>query len=150
MDWCTVDTPVGRLRLEADEAALLAARFVCDAPARPADTALLRQAAQELAAYFDGRLRAFHLPLAPQGTPFQRCVWQALTEIPFGQTATYGDVAAAVGRPRACRAVGQANNRNPIAIVVPCHRVIGASGALTGYAGGLWIKEYLLKLEGAL
>ena len=105
---------------------------------------------RQLKAYLAGRLRDFDLPLAPQGTPFQQKVWAALAAIPYGETRSYKQVAEAVGCPRGCRAVGLANNRNPIAIVIPCHRVIGADGALVGYGGGLPIKECLLRLEGCL
>jgi methylated-DNA-[protein]-cysteine S-methyltransferase len=104
-------------------------------------------AARQLAAYFAGTLTRFSLPLTPRGTEFQRLVWAALLQIPFGQTATYGQLAADLGRPAASRAVGLANGRNPISIVVPCHRVIGSDGSLTGYGGGLDRKRYLLDLE---
>lgn len=102
---------------------------------------------EELREYFAGERREFTLPLAPAGTPFQQQVWAALREIPYGATCSYGRIAGRIGRPKACRAVGMANNRNPIAIVVPCHRVVGASGALVGYAAGLEVKEKLLALE---
>ncbi len=102
---------------------------------------------RELDAYFGGRLRRFSVALEPQGTPFQKKVWAALARIPYGETRTYGEVAQAICRPSAARAVGAANGRNPIGIVLPCHRVIGASGALTGYAGGLEAKAFLLRLE---
>jgi len=108
---------------------------------------LLERAAAELAAYFAGERRVFTVPLAPVGTDFQLRVWAALREIPFGETTTYGEIAARIGNPRACRAVGQANNRNPLPIFIPCHRVIGAGGRLTGYAGGLEVKRRLLELE---
>lgn len=150
MDRCTIESPIGRICVETDGTALTAVRFDAEAPARAPEGALLERAAAQLAAYFAGERRSFDLPLAPGGTAFQQRVWKALMEIPYGRTVTYGQLAAAIGSPRACRAVGQANNRNPIAIIVPCHRVIGASGALTGYAGGLEIKEYLLRLEGVL
>ncbi|MGK2877954.1 MAG: methylated-DNA--[protein]-cysteine S-methyltransferase [Solirubrobacterales bacterium] len=101
----------------------------------------------QLEQYFAGRRDSFDLPLEPEGTEFQRAVWSALAEIPFGETRSYGEVAAAVGRPRAARAVGMANNRNPIAVIVPCHRVIGAGGTLVGYAGGLGRKTWLLDHE---
>ena len=110
---------------------------------------LLEEAARELDAYFQGRRRTFAVPLAPAGTPFQQRVWAELREIPFGATASYGEIAARIGNPRACRAVGMANHRNPIAILIPCHRVVGRSGSLVGYAGGLDIKRALLELEGA-
>jgi len=113
-----------------------------------AETPLLREAARQLQSYLAGQRQSFDLPLDPQGTPFMRRVWQALLEIPYGETRSYGDIARAVGNPKACRAVGQANHRNPISIFIPCHRVIGSSGQLVGYGGGLEIKEFLLRLEG--
>ena len=112
------------------------------------DTPLLLEAKRQLEEYFAGLRASFSLPLNPQGTAFQKKVWQQLEAIPYGQTRTYGQIAAAVGQPTASRAVGGANHNNPIAIVIPCHRVIGANGKLTGYAGGLDIKEKLLRLEG--
>jgi methylated-DNA-[protein]-cysteine S-methyltransferase len=104
---------------------------------------------RQLAEYFAGRRRAFELPLAPAGTAFERRVWAELEAIPYGETRSYAEVAAAIGRAAACRAVGRANGRNPISIVIPCHRVIGSDGSLTGYGGGLPIKRFLLRLEGA-
>ena len=101
----------------------------------------------EFAAYFTGRLQRFTLPLAAHGTAFQQAVWQALCDIPYGETRSYGDIARAIGKPAAVRAVGAANGRNPLSIIVPCHRVIGQNGSLTGYAGGLPIKQQLLALE---
>lgn len=112
------------------------------------DTPLLLEAKRQLEEYFAGLRASFSLPLNPRGTAFQKKVWQQLEAIPYGQTRTYGQIAAAVGQPTASRAVGGANHNNPIAIVIPCHRVIGANGKLTGYAGGLDIKEKLLRLEG--
>lgn len=111
---------------------------------------LFTQTKRELDAYFQGKLRAFTMPLAPQGTDFQKRAWIALTKIPYGETRTYGQQARIVGQPSAVRAIGAANGKNPIGIIVPCHRVIGANGTLTGYAGGLHNKEFLLKLEGIL
>lgn len=108
---------------------------------------LLSRAVRELEEYFAGERREFTFPTAAEGTPFQLLVWEALREIPYGETRTYGEIARRIGHPGAARAVGQANNRNPLPIVVPCHRVIGASGTLTGYAGGLAVKERLLELE---
>jgi methylated-DNA-[protein]-cysteine S-methyltransferase len=120
-------------------------------PARDSDWVRDEQALaplrRELEEYFAGTRREFELELAPAGTPFQLEVWRALRAIPYGETASYGEIAATVGQPGAARAVGGANNRNPIAIVVPCHRVIGASGSLTGYGGGLPRKQQLLALE---
>lgn len=111
---------------------------------------LFAQTKRELDAYFQGTLRAFTLPLAPRGTDFQKQVWIALTKIPYGETRSYGQQAHSIGKPSAVRAIGAANGKNPIGIIVPCHRVIGANGALTGYAGGLHNKAFLLKLEGIL
>jgi methylated-DNA-[protein]-cysteine S-methyltransferase len=108
-----------------------------------------REVEKQLEAYFSGKLKSFDLRLASRGTDFQKAVWKALCEIPYGETRTYRDIAESIGRPKACRAVGRANNLNPIAIVVPCHRVIGSSGKLVGYASGLDVKEFLLKLEKA-
>lgn len=107
-----------------------------------------REAARQLEAYFSGRLESFDLKLAPEGTDFQKSVWKALCEIPYGETRTYKEIAVYIGKPGAYRAVGLANNRNPIAIIIPCHRVIGSDGKLTGYASGLDVKELLLRLEG--
>ena len=109
--------------------------------------ALTLATAAELAAYFAGARRVFTVPLDPAGTPFQRRVWEALRSIPYGKTASYGAIAAQIGNPRAARAVGMANHCNPIPILIPCHRVVGAGGELTGYAGGLEIKRRLLELE---
>jgi methylated-DNA-[protein]-cysteine S-methyltransferase len=117
-----------------------------DSPTLP----VLLQLRTELDEYFAGTRKSFNVKLAPEGTEFQRAAWTALTKIPFGQTRSYGEQAASIGNPKAVRAIGAANGKNPIAIVVPCHRVIGANGTLTGYAGGLDKKEFLLKLEGIL
>lgn len=111
------------------------------------ETPLIRKAAEQLMEYLAGKRKAFDLPLEPEGTPFQKAVWKALTGIPYGKTRTYKDIAESIGNPKACRAVGMANNKNPIAILIPCHRVIGAGGKLVGYAGGLDIKKKLLDLE---
>ena len=140
---------LGRMLLIASAHALVEVRFSREMPPDipVQETPLLWEAGRQLAAYADGRLRAFDLPLAPCGTSFQHAVWRALLDIPFGQTRSYGEVAASLGRPRAARAVGMACHRNPVAIIIPCHRVIGASGQLTGYAGGLDIKARLLALE---
>ena len=117
---------------------------------RNAALPVFEQTKRELDAYFAGKLREFTVPLAPRGTDFQKRAWIALTKIPFGETRTYGQQAQAMGQPTAVRAVGAANGKNPIGIIVPCHRVIGANGTLTGYAGGLHNKAFLLKLEGIL
>ena len=111
------------------------------------ETELIRRCKRQLDEYFSGERKVFDLPLAPKGTMFQQKVWNALTEIPYGETRTYGEIAAAVGNPKAARAVGMANNKNPIGIIIPCHRVVGANGKLVGYAGGMEKKEFLLELE---
>lgn len=113
------------------------------------ETPVLKEAGEQLKSYFAGELKEFSLPLAPTGTDFMKKVWAALCEIPYGKTASYGDIAVKIGSPKAARAVGLANNRNPIPIFIPCHRVIGADGSLTGYRGGLEIKRRLLELEKA-
>lgn len=111
------------------------------------ETPILKEAAQQLESYISGKLTKFKLPLAPDGTDFMKQVWKHLCGIPYGKTATYGEIASKTGSPRAARAVGLANNRNPIPIFIPCHRVIGANGSLTGYRGGLELKKRLLDLE---
>ena len=116
-------------------------------PPKLIETPLLREVADQLAAYFAGRLQVFRVPLAPPGTAFQRAVWEGLYAIAYGQTRTYAEHATAIGRPRAFRAVGAANGQNPISIVVPCHRLVGSDGRLTGYGGGLDAKARLLALE---
>lgn len=153
----TVDSPVGPLYLAATANGLTDVGFAGDGGPVSARAptgadlararAILDAAAAQLAAYFAGERRTFDLPLAPVGTEFQRAVWQALRDIPHGETISYGELARRIGRPRAVRAVGAANGRNPLAIVVPCHRVIGSDGSLTGYGGGLPIKRQLLALE---
>lgn len=152
-----IDSPVGPLLLAASDAGMHTVEFH-DAkhPVKRGDDwregghPLLRLAEKQLREYFAGTRRDFDLPLAPRGTPFQRDVWQALASIPYGETVSYGQLAGRVGRPSASRAVGAANSRNPLPILLPCHRVIGANGALTGFGGGLPAKQFLLELEGAL
>jgi methylated-DNA-[protein]-cysteine S-methyltransferase len=144
----TIDSPIGELLLTGDGDALTAVHMDgAPGPGWRRDPFALGEATSQLRAYFAGELREFDLPLAPDGTAFQQEVWAALREIPYGHTISYAELAAAVGRPGAARAVGAANGRNPIAVVIPCHRVIGASGALTGYGGGLGRKRLLLDLE---
>jgi methylated-DNA-[protein]-cysteine S-methyltransferase len=151
-----IDSPIGLLALVAAESALRAILFESQfrdaglAELRQAPDPVLESAATQLAEYFEGRRSQFELSLAPRGTAFQRQVWDALAEIPFGQTRSYADIANRLGRPTATRAVGAANGRNPLPIVVPCHRVIGADGSLTGFAGGLDAKRFLLQLEAAV
>ena len=141
-----LESPIGPLTLTEEDGALIRLDFGKKGQAGP-ETPLLAEARNQLEQYFSGSLRRFTLPLQPKGTPFQQKVWAALLQIPWGETRTYGQVAAMIGQPKACRAVGMANNRNPLPIFIPCHRVIGANGQLTGYAGGLPAKERLLALE---
>lgn len=152
-----IASPVGPLLLAASDAALVAIEFRDNrhpvrrnAQWRKGNNAVLREAEAQLQAYFAGARQAFDLPLAPCGTRFQCEVWEALATIPFGETWSYRDLAKRIGNPAATRAVGAANGRNPIPIVLPCHRVIGADGSLTGFGGGLETKAFLLRLEGAL
>ncbi len=143
-----LQTPIGPLAVSAVPAGIVAVRFVPAAgPPAGAQPACLSRAVDELAAYFAGRLTAFTVPLLPAGTPFQRKIWAALAAVPFGATITYRDLAAAAGAPRAARAGGAANARNPINIIIPCHRVVGADGSLTGYSGGIDKKHWLLNHE---
>ena len=142
-------SPLGELYLEEQDGALCrVTQYARAISPRPLDgSPLLDEAIAQLTQYFAGTRQEFTLPLAPKGTPFQQKVWQALCTIPYGQTRTYGQIAAQVDCPKGSRAVGMANNKNPIMILIPCHRVIGANGKLVGYAGGLHIKEHLLTLE---
>ena len=154
--YTTLETPLGKLILAGTAHALTRILFPSEQTrGRPdsgckRDDAVFNEALDQLNAYFAGELQRFDLPLAPRGTPFQHEVWNALREIPFGTTVSYGELAARIGRPSASRAVGAANGRNPLPIVVPCHRVIGANGHLTGFGGGLATKEWLLTHEGAI
>lgn len=148
-----VPSPIGRLLVTA-EGSLLTGLYMSGHKGRPAQHPDWQRADEafdavrhQLEEYFAGRLQTFDLPLRMTGTSFQQLVWKALVRIPFGTTITYAQLAARVGRPSAARAVGHANSRNPVSIVVPCHRVIGADGALAGYAGGLEKKRFLLELE---
>ncbi|MEP9380081.1 methylated-DNA--[protein]-cysteine S-methyltransferase [Aquabacter sp. CN5-332] len=151
----TVATPVGLLKLVASDAALIAILWENDNPRRVRLAPLVEDvghpvlllAEQQLGEYFSGTRKSFDLPLDFSGTPFQKQVWFELLKIPFGQTRTYGEIANAIGRPRAVRAVGATNGKNPLSIVAPCHRVIGKDGSLTGFAGGLAAKECLLGIE---
>jgi len=152
-----VDSPVGPLFLAASTDGLRAVEFRDnrhpvrrDSEWRAGDNAVLRNARRQLDEYFAGKRQAFDLPLSPAGTDFQRTVWATLASIPYGETISYAQLASRVGRPAASRAVGAANGRNPLPIMLPCHRVIGADGRLTGFGGGLPTKQFLLKLEGAL
>jgi methylated-DNA-[protein]-cysteine S-methyltransferase len=156
MLWCLIDSSAGQLTLVSDGTALVALLFdtaQAEVEAQFPDAAqgedrVLEAAKVQLAQYFAGTRRDFDLPLAPHGgTAFQRAVWRALATIPYGTTVSYGTIASTIGKPTASRAVGAANGANPLSILVPCHRVIGAGGQMTGYGGGLWRKELLLGLE---
>ena len=143
------NTIIGKIGITANDSGITRLTFSEAIPAGTEikETALLTEAAKQLKEYLDGNRTVFDLTLLPEGTPFQKKVWQALTTIPYGQTFSYKQLAIAIGNPRACRAVGMANNKNPLAIFIPCHRVIGADGKLVGYAGGLDRKETLLEIE---
>lgn len=149
-----VNSILGTFRLEEDDNAICGLALCPDGvpeleplPRKVCETPLLQEAEEQLNEYFAGVRREFDLPLAAKGTPFQQAVWAQLRKIPYGEVRTYGQLAAALGKPKASRAVGSACHCNPLCIVVPCHRVIGADGSLTGYAEELDIKEYLLELE---
>ena len=146
MTTATYQAPFGALTLIAEGDALVALHLDGDPTAGP-PRGVLATVAHQLDAYFAKRRTAFDLPLAAPGTAFQRAVWAALVAIPFGETRSYGDIARAVGGPTASRAVGAANGRNPIPVIIPCHRVIGANGSLTGFGGGMERKQILLELE---
>lgn len=147
----TYKSPVGKLTLVSDGKAIVHVEF--ETPKYPApqyprgEDKVIEKARRELDAYFAGKLKNFSVPVAPQGTPFQESAWKALQKIPYGATRSYAQQAVAIGKPKAVRAVGSANGRNPIPIIIPCHRVIGADGSLTGFGGGMETKRYLLALE---
>jgi methylated-DNA-[protein]-cysteine S-methyltransferase len=151
--YTTIESPIGPLLLAADDSGLRHINFATGKhPANPdpawrRDASPLAEPIRQLRAYFAGELEAFDVPLAPQGTPFQLKIWKLLCDIPYGETISYGELAIRSGNPKASRAVGLANGSNPIPIIIPCHRVIGSNGKLTGYGGGLPIKEKLLALE---
>jgi methylated-DNA-[protein]-cysteine S-methyltransferase len=153
MNYCHLTTPIGTLLIAGDDA--LRAIYFENKDARPeaswveSTAGLMAEVSRQLREYFSRKRSTFDLPVAPLGTEFQRQVWRELQQIPYGATISYGELAKRVGNPNAARAVGAANGQNPIPIVIPCHRVIGASGKLTGFGGGLPVKEALLKLEAA-
>lgn len=144
-------TDIGDLVIAEENGAITDVFTGPDAPvtfqAREEETPLTAQAADQMRQYLRGQRQTFTLPLAPHGTAFQQSVWKALTQIPYGQTCSYKDIAIAIGNPKAVRAVGMANHHNPISFIIPCHRVIGADGSLVGYGGGLALKKRLLDLE---
>ena len=141
--------PVGPVGIAEDDGRIVGVFFGHNKKIQERETPLIKKAAKQLTEYFAGRRTTFDLPLEFRGTDFQKKVWEALMTIPYGETSTYGEIAKKIKNPNAARAVGMANNRNPIVIICPCHRVIGSDGSLTGYGGGLPNKEYLLRLEGA-
>lgn len=144
------DTKIGRIQIEENGEAITKIHYVkkdIQENTEGKETKLLKEAIKQLNEYFEGKRSSFNLQLAPEGTEFQKKVWNALREIPFGETKSYGEIARLIGNEKASRAVGMANNKNPIMIVIPCHRVIGANGKLVGYAGGIEVKEMLLNLE---
>ena len=155
MNWLTIDGPVGPLLLVEAGGQLTKLHFDSDKASAqlPAEarreSSLLRETRAQLKAYFAGRLKDFELPLSPSGTPFQERVWRGLLDIPYGETISYAELARRVDSPRGYRAVGSANGSNPIALIIPCHRVIATGGGLGGYGGGLDRKRWLLALEGA-
>ncbi len=149
--FCYLHTPTGTLQIDATEKEVTAISFLFEKPLpKDSPNRLCEEAAFQLKAYFNEKLQKFDLPLRQDGTDFQKRVWEKLVEIPFGKTITYGQLATQLGDPNYVRAVGSANGKNPLAIVVPCHRVIGANGSLVGYAGGLPRKKWLLNFEGQL
>ena len=144
-----IDTPLGKLTIACNKQALISIDFgeVKSEYSLEPQHPILLITQEQLNRYFAGKLKKFDIPLDPQGTLFQKAVWNALLEIPYGETISYGDVAKKIGNPKSVRAVGQANNKNPIPIIIPCHRVVGKDGSLVGYGGGLDIKKFLLALE---
>jgi len=153
MYYCIIESSISLILLAGDEEGLKQLTFLkgekeIKIPEEWIENEeFFKETISQLKDYFSGKLQSFDLKLAPEGTEFQKSVWKALCEIPYGETRSYKNIAISIGKPKACRAVGLANNRNPIAIFIPCHRVIGSNGKLTGYASGLDIKEFLLKLE---
>ena len=144
----TIDSPIGKITICANEKAITGLKFGANSPElKEHETQILIEAKKQLAEYFSGKRKNFDLPLESKGTPFQKKVWQALSAIPYGATACYQDIAVRVGNPKGARAIGMANNRNPIALIVPCHRVIGKNGSLVGFASSIDIKAQLLEHE---
>jgi len=148
-----IDTTIGKIGIREDGSGITGVFFETEVPQKDFDgcneleTPLLKWAAREIMEYLDGNRKEFTVPVSLKGTAFQMEDWKALMTIPYGETRCYQDIAEQIGKPKACRAVGNANNRNPISIIVPCHRVVGKDGSMTGYGGGLAIKEFLLNLE---
>ena len=147
IQFLSCNSPFGMLRIGLEDSAVVSLKLAAESLSETLPCPAAQDVTDQLSEYFSGTRTEFDIPLAPNGTPFQKLVWRELCRIPYGQTRTYGEIAAAIGSPKAARAVGQAVNRNPIWIVIPCHRIIGAGGKLTGYAGGLELKQQLLDLE---
>ena len=145
-----LESPIGLIEVGGTPEGITSMVFVEERRPEVLPNGVVDAALEQLGQYLAGVRRAFDLPLVQRGTDFQRQVWQQLRTLPYGKTSSYQEIAQAIGKPRAVRAVGAANGRNPISIVVPCHRVIGSDGSLTGYGGGLWRKEWLLRHEGSL
>lgn len=143
------ETKFGPITIAASNEAVISAKLGKQLPegAKEQKTKLTDKAGSEIIQFLEGKRKEFDLPLNPQGTPFQKNVWDALSEIPYGETRSYKEIAVAIGKPKAFRAVGMANNKNPIIFIIPCHRVIGANGSLVGYGGGLEVKSALLEME---
>lgn len=142
------ESPIGLIEISGTDDAVRSLDFVEERRDGCHSKRVVDQAMKEMKEYFEGNRQQFEVPLDLRGTPFQRAVWRELLKIPYGSTASYGDIARAIGNPKAVRAVGGANHRNPVALIVPCHRVIGSDGSMTGYGSGIWRKEWLLKHEG--
>jgi methylated-DNA-[protein]-cysteine S-methyltransferase len=141
-------SPLGPIEISGMQDSILSVDFIEDMLSGDADLPFcLKTCLKQIEEYFSGKRKEFLLKLDPQGTIFQRRVWQQLEKIPYGEVVTYREIASIIGKPKACRAVGSANGKNPIAIIIPCHRVIGSDGSLTGYGGGLWRKEWLIEHE---
>ena len=151
--YCYCDSPIGRMLLVGENGMLEELHFPkaieqLEIPTNWQENEIFfEEHLRQLHQYFGGERQEFHLPLAAKGTPFQEQVWRELCKIPFGKTASYGEIAERIGKPKACRAVGMANKKNPIPIIIPCHRIIGKDGSLTGFGGGLSVKKQLLDLE---
>jgi methylated-DNA-[protein]-cysteine S-methyltransferase len=148
MLYAVMDSPIGPVTVASTEKGVASIRFGNSVPQHAvADSSANHETVEQLTEYFEGKRTCFELPLDMDGTPFQKAVWNELLRIPYGETRSYGEIARAVGKPGAARAVGMANHDNPIAVVVPCHRVVGRDGSLTGYAGGVHLKAQLLSIE---
>ena len=148
MQYAVMNSPMGPLTVATTEKGLASVHFGKSVPSGiAADESGKSEVVKQLSEYFEGKRSTFELSLDVRGTAFQRSVWKQLLQIPYGETRSYGEIARAVGKPAAARAVGMANHYNPVAIVIPCHRVVGRNGSLTGYAGGLHLKEQLLSIE---